>query len=70
MKRQKHYEEAIIIGHDSYSLGNFLSLPTTATAGRQIAALKADQRWQKMHYVEVSSRIDKLIQDIETKGGG
>lgn len=65
MKRQEHIEEARQIGADSFALLQYDQLPRNASAARQVDALKRDQHWQQLHHDEVSSRIDRLIQDIE-----
>ncbi len=65
MKRPEHIEEARQIGANSFALLQYDQLQRNASAARQIEALKRDQHWQQLHHDEVSSRIDRLIQDIE-----
>jgi hypothetical protein len=62
---KKLREEAKAIGKDSYSLLNFERLPLNASVSKQIEALRADRRWQEDHLVEISGRIDRLIQKLE-----
>lgn len=65
MKKQVVKDEAEAIGNNSFELINFVELPDTATAQEQIDALRADQRWQEHHNIEISQAIDRLIQLVE-----
>ena len=65
MKQADHIQEAEMIGAESFSLLNYNQLPRNASAARQVDALKRDQHWQQLHHEEVSSRIDRLIYEIE-----
>ena len=68
MKQPQHEREADNIGEASFDLLNYLGLPVTASAIRQVEALKKDQEWQSDHNNEISKRIDYLISDIESTG--
>ena len=65
MKRAEHIDEARKIGDDSWCLLHFAQLPPGANARDQVAALHADQVWQRLHHDEISRRIDILIRAIE-----
>lgn len=65
MKRDKYISEAEMIGKESFTLLHFRELSAGASREQQVSALKRDQRWQKLHHVEISARIDKLLQNIE-----
>ena len=64
MIEKGHKKEAKNIGDNSFELLNFVQLPDTATAEKQIQALRADQDWQEDHNTEISRRIDYLMSEI------
>ncbi|HDZ25354.1 hypothetical protein LCGC14_0359220 [marine sediment metagenome] len=58
--------EAITIGNDSWELQHFIQLPENSSKKSQIKALKQDQNWLRNHIESINSRIDDLIQTLET----
>ena len=66
MKLPSNELRAKSIGDDSWELLNFTDLPHDASKERQIEALKQDQMWQENHLNMISTRIDNLIDRIES----
>jgi hypothetical protein len=67
MKRPEHIKRAKEIGHDSWELISYMSLPSNAKPCDQIDALRHDQRWLRDHTDEICREIDQLIGDIEAE---
>ena len=64
MKKDEHIEAAKSIGNDSWELINYSQLPKNASAARQVKALEDDLKWLEDHQIEISSRINYLIDEI------
>lgn len=49
------------IGDDSYSLINFMGMPSTATPEDMISALQRDVEWQQDHCNDIAREIDREL---------
>jgi hypothetical protein len=65
MKLQQAIKDAVSIGGDGFELLNFMSLPKTASAKRQVEALAKDEAWVRDHMEMICRRISALSQSIE-----